>query len=438
MVKIAIIGAGSHVFSRRLITDLLSYPELRESTIALMDIDRDRLDLITAFTKRLIEQRDFKTRVESTTDRRVALDGADYVIVSIRVGGLKAYRLDLEIPAKYGVIQGVGDTIGPGGVFYGLRHVPAILDICYDMEDLCPEALLINYTNPMAIICWAINDYTRIKSIGLCHSVQGTAAELARYLGVPVDELSYWVAGINHMAWFLELKWRGVDAYPMLREKFKDPSVYMRDDAHWAGADIVRVEIFKAFGYFNTESSQHMSEYLPYFRKRPDLFERFKLVNPLERLDSMESRRAMQDEELRKLLAEGYRFPLDRSQEYCSHIIHSIETGIPRRIHGNVKNSWLITNLPYGCCVEVPCLVDRAGIHPCYVGDLPPQCAALNRTNINVQELAVKAAVEKDKRLAFQAILLDPLTSAILTIDEIEHMVEEMFRAEAEYLPGFK
>ncbi|MEM2501085.1 MAG: alpha-galactosidase, partial [Candidatus Bathyarchaeia archaeon] len=357
---------------------------------------------------------------------------------SIRVGGFEAYRLDLEIPAKYGVIQGIGDTIGPGGVFYGLRHVPVILDICYDMENLCPDALLINYTNPMAIICWAINDYTRIKSVGLCHSVQGTAAELARYLGVPVEELSYWVAGINHMAWFLELKWRGIDAYPMLREKFKDPSVYMRDDAHWAGADIVRVEIFRAFGYFNTESSQHMSEYVPYFRKRPELFKRFKLANPLERLDAMEKRRALQDEELRRLLAEGYKFPLNRSQEYCSYIIHSIETGIPRRINGNVRNNWLITNLPHGCCVEVPCLVDKNGIHPCYVGNLPPQCAALNRTNINVQELAVKAAVEKDKTLAFQAILLDPLTSAILTIDEIERMVDEMFRAEAKYLPGFK
>ncbi|MEM1581678.1 MAG: alpha-glucosidase/alpha-galactosidase [Candidatus Bathyarchaeia archaeon] len=438
MVKVTIIGAGSHVFSRRLITDLLSYPELRDGTIVLMDIDKERLDLVTAFARRLVEQCDFKTRIESTTDRHVALDGADYVIVSIRVGGFDAYKLDLEIPAKYGVIQGIGDTIGPGGVFYGLRHVPAVLDICHDMEDLCPDALLINYTNPMAIICWAVNDYTRIKCIGLCHSVQGTAAELARYLGVSVEELSYWVAGINHMAWFLELRWRGKDAYPILREKFKDPSVYERDDAHWAGADIVRVEIFKAFGYFNTESSQHMSEYVPYFRKRPESLKKFKLINPLERLDRMERSRAMQDEELKRLLSEGYKFPLVRSQEYCSYIIHSIETGISRRINGNVQNNGLITNLPYGCCVEVPCLVDKSGIHPCYVGNLPPQCAALNRTNINVQELAVKAAVEKDKTLAFQAVLLDPLTSAILTIDEIYNMVEEMFKVEAKYLTGFK
>ena len=399
MVKIVIIGARSHVFSRRLITDILSYPELRDSTISLMDIDQERLDLITAFAKRLVEQYGFKTRIESTMNRRVTLEGADYVIVSIRVDGLEAYKLDLE---------------GPGGVFYGLRHIPTILDICYNMEDLCPEAWLINYTNPMAMMCWAIKD------------------------GAPVDELSYWVAGINHMAWFLELKWRGQDAYPILREKFKDPSVYMREDAHWAGADIVRIKIFKAFGYFNTESSQHMSEYVPYFRKRPELLKRFKLIDPVERLDRMEKNRIKQDEELKILVAKGHKFPLERSRECCSYIIHSIETRVPRRINGNVKNSGLITNLPYGCCVEVPCLIDKRGIHPCYVGDLPPQCAALNRTNINVQELAVKAAVEKDRTLAFQAILVDPLTSAVLTIDEIQRMVEEMFKAEAKYLPEFK
>jgi len=306
------------------------------------------------------------------------------------------------------------------------------------MEELCPDALLINYTNPMAMICWAVNDYTRIRNVGLCHSVQGTAAELARYLGAPVEELSYWVAGINHMAWFLELKWRGRDAYPILRERFKDPEVYSRPDAHWAGADIVRVEIFKAFGYFNTESSQHMSEYVPYFRKRPELFERFKLDSPLERLEKMEEKRKRREEELRELLRENREIPIKRSREYCSEIIYAMETGVPCRINGNVKNDGLITNLLRGCCVEVPCFVDKNGIHPCYVGDLPPQCAALNRTNINVQELGVKAAVEKDKTLAFQAILVDPLTSAVLTIDETRRMVNEMFEAEKEFLQGFK
>lgn len=438
MVKIVIIGAGSHVFSRNLIRDFLSYAELRGSTITLMDIDRERLNLITAFAEKLVSQNGFETRVESTMDRRVALGGADYVIVSIRVGGSEANRLDLQIPTKHGIRQGVGDTIGPSGVFYGLRHIPVLLDMCRDMEELCPDAWLINYTNPMAMICWAMNDHTNIKNVGLCHSVQGTAAELARYLGTPSDEFSYWVAGINHMAWFLELRWRGRDAYPLLREKFKDPGVYSRPDAHWAGADIVRAEIFKAFGYFNTESSQHMSEYVPYFRKRPELFERFKLACRVETLEEMEKRRVEQDRELRRLITSDQKIPIQRSQEYCSYIIHSIETGTSRRINANVKNRGLITNLPKGSCVEVPCLVDEGGIHPCYVGDLPPQCAALNQTNINVHELGVKAAVEKDKTLAFQAILLDPLTSAILTIDETQRMVDEMFEAEAEYLKGFK
>ena len=436
MAKIVIIGAGSHVFTRNLVTDFLSYPELRGSSISLMDINEERLVLITEFTKKLVDQHGLKTKVESTTDRRTALEGADYVVLSIRVGGLEANRLDLEIPAKYGIVQGIGDTIGPGGVFYGLRHIPVVLDICRDMEDLCPEAWLLNYTNPMAMICWALNDHTSIKNVGLYHSVQGSASELARYLGTPLEEIHYWVAGINHMAWFLELEWKGEDAYPLLRKKFEDPTIYSGPDAHWAGPDIVRVEIFKAFGYFPTESSQHMSEYVPYFRKRPELMERFKLRYRIDAQEGMIERRARSEEEMRRTIASDEVIPIKRSTEYCSYIIHSMETGVPRRV--NVRNDGLITNLPKGCCVEVPCFVDRGGVHPCYVGDLPPQCASLNRTNVNVHELGVLAAVEKEKNLAFQAILLDPLTSSILTIDETRSMVDEMFEAEAKYLEGFK
>jgi len=437
MSKFVIIGAGSHVFSRNLITDLLSFAELRNCTITLMDIDEKRLGLMNAFASKLISKNGLETKVESTTDRRSALDGVDYVVVSIRVGGYEANKLDMGIPAKYGIRQGVGDTVGPGGVFYGLRHIPVILDICHDMEGLCPGALLINYTNPMAMICWAINDYTSIKNVGLCHSVQGTAAELARYLGARPEDVSYWVAGINHMAWFLELKLHGEDAYPLLRKRFEDPGAYSRPDAHWAGADIVRAEIFKAFGYFNTESSQHMSEYVPYFRKRPDLLEKYKLAFSIDKFDEIEKRRMRQDEEMAAMLDRDQELPIRRSGEYCSYIIHSIETGMPWRVNANVKNNGIITNLLEGCCVEVPCLVDKSGINPCYVGDLPPQCAALNRLNINVQELGVKAAVEKDKALALQAILLDPLTGAILTIGEIRKMVDEMFKAEEKYLGGF-
>jgi len=339
--------------------------------------------------------------------------------------------------AKYGIVQGIGDTIGPGGVFYGLRHIPVILDICSDMEELCPEAWFLNYTNPMAMICWAVNDHSAVKNIGLCHSVQGTASELARYIGAPLDEVRYWVAGINHMAWFLEFMWRGEDAYTLLRERFKDPAVYSGPDAHWAGPDIVRVEVFKALGYFPTESSQHLSEYVPWFRKRPELMERFNLNNRLDTLKTMIESRARSEEEMRRLVASGDLIPVERSTEYCSSIIHSMETGTPRRVNVNVSNHGLITNLPQGSCVEVPCLVDGGGVHPCHVGDLPPQCAALNRTNINVQELAVLGAVEKDRELVFRSLLLDPLTSAMLTIDETRRMVDEMFRVEAHLLKGF-
>ena len=436
MAKIVLIGAGSHVFSRHLITDIISYPALRDSTITLMDIAKEPLDRVNAFARKIVEQNGFHTKIESTTDRREALEGADYVIVTIQIGGSKSLQVDREIALKYGVNQGVGDTIGPGGVFYGSRHVPVILDICHDMEDLCPDAWLLNYTNPMAIISWAVSDYTRIKNVGLCHSVQSTSAQLAKYMGVPYEELSYWVAGINHMAWFLELKWRGEDAYPLLREKFKDPKIYSGPDAHWAGPDVVRAEIFKAFGYFVTESSVHMSEYVPYFRKRPELFERYK-IKYLFSGQWMERRRE-EDEEFIQQISSDQILPINHSGEYGSIIIHAIETGTPSRINGNVKNKSLITNLPEGCCVEVPCLVDKEGIHPCYVGALPPQCAALNRTNINIQEMAVRGIVEKNKTKIFQSLLLDPLTGAMLTIDETRRMVDELFKAGAKYLKGYK
>jgi alpha-galactosidase len=437
MVKIAIIGAGSQVFARRLITDILSYPELQKSNLSLMDINHERLQLITAFTRQLIAQQQLSTHIESTTDQRCALENADYVIVSIRVGGYDLNRMELEIPAKYGIIQGVGDTIGPGGVFYGLRHIPAMLNVCQNMEELCPRAWLLNYTNPMAMICWAMNECTTIQNIGLCHSVQGTANDLARYVGASPEDLEYWVAGINHMAWFLRLSWNGDDAYPLLRERFQDPTIYSTPTAHWAGPDIVRVEIFKAFGYFNTESSQHMSEYVPYFRKRPELFEKYKLKNRLDWMDDVQQRRSQQNLQLKQMLQKRASIPVQRSQEYCSSILHGIQTDTPQRIYANVKNTGLITNLLQDSCVEVPCLVDRGGIHPCYIGALPPQCAALNRTNINVQELAVRAAIEKEKTLVYQALLLDPLTSAVLSIEETQSMVDDLFIAEQAFLHEF-
>ena len=436
MAKIVLIGAGSHIFSRHLITDILSYPELRGSTISLMDIANEPLSLITQFAENIVQQHGFNTTIQSTTDRREALEGADYVFVTIRVGERQTMPIDREIITRYGV-EGSPDTVGPGGVFYGLRHVPVILDICHDMEELCPNAWLMNYTNPLSIISWAVSDYTHIKNVGLCHSVPHTANTLAEYMGVPKDEVSYWVAGINHMAWFLELKWRGRDAYPLLSEKFKNPAVYSgKDTDDWMVPNIVRTEIMKAFGYYVTESSMHMATYVPYFKKTPELIKKFKLTEPS--YEQLSKPRLAQDEELKKQLSTNFEFPISHSSEYGSIIIHSMETGKPSRINGNVKNRGIITNLLEGCSVEVPCLVDKEGIHPCYVGDLPPQLAALNRTNINVHELAVRGIVEKDKTKIYHAILLDPLTSAVLTIDEIRKMVDELFEANKKYLKNYK
>jgi alpha-galactosidase len=397
-----------------------------------MDISEEPLELITAFAKTISAQNRCNTKIESTTNRRAALEGADYVVTTIKVGDWQPIMSKSQTE-YYEVELGRSDTMGAGGVFYGARHVPVILDICRDMEELCPHAWLLNYTNPMAIITWAVNDYTHIKAVGLCHSVQSTSATIAKYIGVPIEEISYWVAGINHMAWFLELKWRGEDAYPLLTERFKNPVIYSSPDSNYNGADIVRAEIFKAFGYFVTESSRHMSEYVPYFQKTPELIETFKIMSHKSRGKT----RVEEDEELREQIKNGKKFPIIHSGEYGSKIINAIETGNHLRINANVKNKGLITNLPEGCCVEVPCLVDMEGIHPCFVGDLPPQLAALNRININVQELAVRGIVEKDKNKILQSILLDPLTSSILTIDETRQLVDTMFRSEKQYMKGY-
>lgn len=441
MAKIVLIGAGSRVFASRLITDVLACPEIRDSTITLMDITQEPLELAAAFAQKLVAQNKLNTRIESTMDRRAALDGANYVFAAIMIGGGRLGGIDREITLQHRLDQGDISTQGPCAIFASLRHVPLMLDICRDMEELCPNAWFLDYTDPMPPICWAINDYTPIKHVGLCHSIQGTSAELAKYIGAPYNEVSYKVAGINHMAWFLEFAWRGKDAYPLLREKFKDPAVYSGPKAAYNGPDIARAELFKAFGYYVTESSKHVSTYVPYFRKRPQDIEKYKqdsgavYLNNMKRFTSISQER---NEELTRQIYSDYKFPLDRSYEYGSFIIQSIETGVPVEVYGNVKNTGLITNLPEGCCVEVPCMVDKEGVHPCYIGDLPPQLAALNRANVSVQELTVKGIVEKDKNKIFQAILLDPLTGAVLTIDEIHEMVDELFEANKEYMKGFK
>jgi alpha-galactosidase len=425
MPKIAMIGAGSVVFAQRLVTDLLSWPELEDSTIALMDVDATRLELIGGLADCLIREQQLPARIEPTTDRRAALDGADYVIVMIQVGGVLAVRPDVEIPFRHGVDQAVGDTLGPGGVFRGLRTIPVLLDICRDMAELCPRALLINYSNPMAMSCWAIAAATPIKAIGLCHSVQGTSRQLAAYVGAPYDEIAYWVAGINHQAWFLRFDWCGADAYPLLREAMADPETYAKDR--------VRFEVMRHFGYFVTESTRHTSEYVPYFRRTRELVERF--APPWGRDYTLYvERQERYYDAVRRQVAGDDPIPTDRTHEYSSYIVHSIQTNAPLRINANVPNTGLIPNLPTGACVEVPCLVDNTGIHPCYVGDLPAQCAALNRTNVNVQQLAVQAALTGDREAVYRAIALDPLTASVLSLDEARQMTDELFAASEPWL----
>jgi alpha-galactosidase len=454
MAKIVIIGAGSLVFASRLTTDILSVPELADSTIVYVDIDQAVLDLISRFGRQVIAQEKLSATIEATQNRAEALAGADYVITTFRVGGMEATALDIQIPLKYGLDQAVGDTLGPGGIFYGQCHIPLLLDICRDMERLCPDALLINHTNPMVMLCWAVNSATRIKNVGLCHSVQHTSEQLAGHIGAPYEEVRYWVAGINHMAWFLEFEWRGQDAYPLLRQRLAEwdraggdeklrvedlPASPYYGSEPWPW-DTVRRELFRQFGYYVTESTPHLSEYLPYFRRNPELMQRYTLRQ--QSPEVFEGRwLSRRDEQREKLCqqAEGVEpIPMARSSEYTSYIIEAMETDKPYRVNVNVANTGLITNLPADCVVEVPCLVDGLGVHPCYVGPLPPQLAALNRTNINVQELAVKAALEGDREALHQAVALDPLTSALLPFKEMRQMVDEMFEALLPWMPQFQ
>ncbi|MCH8205720.1 MAG: alpha-glucosidase/alpha-galactosidase [Chloroflexi bacterium] len=427
MAKIAFIGAGSVVFTRRLLQDIVSTPALTDARITLMDIDPDRLDLIGRFAKRLVSDANAANTVEATTDRTRALDGADYVITTIRVGDDLA--IDHGIPLKYGVDQSVADTIGPGGVFKALRTVPVLLDICHDMESLCPDAWLLQYTNPMAISCWAIAEATQIRAVGLCHSVQQTTAQLADYVGAPRDSVSAWVAGINHMAWFLRFQRDGQDAYPALWEALEDADTYARDP--------VRFEVMRYFGHFVTESTRHMSEYVPYFRTNPKRVERFNLNRITTDLSRLERRNEEYFGKMHDEVAGSSPLAAGRSDEYASRIMEAIETGAPTVINGNLRNDGLITNLPEGACVEVPCLVDRLGIHPMAVGELPPHLATLNRSNIAVQELAVRAVLQSSREAARHAVLLDPLTAACLPLDEIDAMFDDMWAAHGERLAAY-
>ncbi|HYG24874.1 MAG TPA: alpha-galactosidase [Verrucomicrobiae bacterium] len=433
MAKIAMIGAGSLVFCKTLMSDFLATPALAGSEYRLMALSHTRLDKMKAFVERMIQDNGVDARVLATTDRRQALAGADYVVVMLQAGGVAEFRQDYEIPLKYGVDQCIGDTLGPGGVFRALRHIPALMEIASDMRELCPNAVLFNYANPMAMCCSALGRVPGLQFVGLCHGVQTTMDLIASYVGVPKGEIDFLAAGINHMAWFLRLEHKGRDLYPRLRENFERPGYYVNEK--------VRAEVMRHFGYFMTESTGHLSEYLPYFRKNRKALELY-CDEPSFGGESGAYYKYC------AMLAEKFATtePLSiesttlgpRSAEYCSHIIEAKETGNVFRLNGNVRNDGYITNLPNGCCVEVPVYVDRLGLHPTVVGDLPPQCAALNLTNVIVQNLAVQASFAGDPELVMQAVALDPLTSSVLTLKEIREMVGEMLEAEQQYLPQFK
>ncbi|MGD2176175.1 MAG: alpha-glucosidase/alpha-galactosidase, partial [Candidatus Brocadiaceae bacterium] len=375
MADIAVIGAGSHVFAEAMVRDSLTFAPLQDATFRLMDIDPEALGHMATITRRMIEQGGHPAKVLATTDRREALDGADYVIVSILVGGIEPIHREIDIPLKHGVDQCIGDTMGPGGIFRAMRTIPVMVDIARDMEELCPDALMVNYTNPMSMLCHAVRKTTDVEVIGLCHSVQGAHNELARVIGEDPAECSSWVAGINHQAWVLTYEHDGQDAYPRIRRA-------AWENEQWYGNNTTRVEMLRRLGYYVTESSGHNSEYNPWFRKSPELIQEYQgedwnggtgFIK-----DIYDKRYEDRIEKMRRRAEETEEFRLERGHEYGSYIMNALETGEPFRFNGTVANTGLISNLPEGCSVEVPCYADGAGIHPCDVGALPPQLAALN------------------------------------------------------------
>jgi len=432
MKKIAIIGAGSIVFCKTLILDVLATPGLEDTTFALMAPSTTRTQYVKSFFDRVVQKNGLKASAYVTTDRRDAIKGADYVIATLQVGGNTAFEMDYAIPYKFGVDQCIGDTLGPGGVFRAVRSIPVMMDLAREMEELCPNALLLNYVNPNAMVCWALG-MTNVQYVGLCHGVQTTLDLISGYTDVPKREIDFLCAGINHMGWFLKLSHNGVDLYPKLRENFEKPEYYANEK--------VRGEAFRQFGYFMTESTGHLSEYLPYFRKN-------------ERVLSMYCDEPMFGGEtgayVKFCMAVGEKYnkvdmlknePLElpaRSVEYGSYIIEAHALRKTYMFNGNVRNNGMIANLPTDCCAEGPMYADTTGLHRVVVGELPPQCAALNMTNINVQRMAVIAGIEADTEALVHACALDPLTAAsALSLNDIREMASAMLEAEREWLPQF-
>jgi alpha-galactosidase len=424
--RIAFIGAGSVEFTRDLLVDLLSFPELAGAEIALHDIDQERLETAEAVARWASSRLDPSATIETHLDRRRALDGADFAINMIQVGGHAATLLDFEIPARHGLRQTIGDTLGVGGIFRAMRTIPVMLSIGEDMAELCPDAPLLNYTNPMAMLCQAYaqgSPHGRI--VGLCHSVQHTTRTMAKYVDVPFEEIAFLGAGVNHQAFILRFEHDGEDLYPRLAERVESDPELQRH---------VRVDMYRRLGWFPTESSEHSAEYLPWYMHDDEAIERFRI--PVGEYVRRSEENLVEYERVRDAVARGEDLPLERSLEYAPLIVHSMVTGEERVIYGNVPNDGLIDDLPAGACVEVPCVVDRTGVRPTRVGALPPQCAALNRTFLNVVDLTVRAALEGSRERLVQAALLDPNAAATLDPDTIATVCDELADAHGLALPA--
>jgi alpha-galactosidase len=425
LTKIAFIGAGSVVFTKNLLGDILDFPALREVEIALHDIDADRLTTADAMARYVADAREASPAITTHEERRSAIEGADYVINMVQIGGHPSTLVDFELPARYGLRQTIADTLGIGGIFRVLRTADHMLALGREIDELAPRGWLLNYTNPMAALCWLVYAGTPTSNVvGLCHSVQATTRDLAEIVGVPYDEVTFLSAGINHQAFILRLEREGDDLYPLLDERLA------------ADADLqrrVRFAVYKRFGYFPTESSEHLAEYVPWFMQHDEQIEQFRI--PVDEYIRRSEANLVEFEEVKAALAAGAQLPVERSVEYASVIIHSIETGTPSVIYGNVRNTGLIANLPQDACVEVACLVDGAGVQPTAVPDYPPQLAALNRTFLNPVELTVRAVLEERPDFVRHAAMLDPNTAATLTLDEIDALCEELTRAHGDLLP---
>jgi len=436
-MKFTFIGAGSFGFTRKLITDMLTFPALQDAEYCLMDIDPVKLGYIKQAVEKIVAQGNYPAKVTSTLNRAEALQGADGVTITILSGGPSVFRTDIEIPKKYGVDTCVGDTRSVSGIFRFLRTAPAMLEICQDIKKYCPDALVLNYTNPMAMLCKFAKDTTGINITGLCHSVQGTAAMLAAWIGAPMEEITYTCAGINHQAFFIDYKWNNKDAYPLIREAVQREDIYKQE--------IVRNEMFLHLDYYVTESSGHNSEYVQWFRKRPDLIEKYCTHgtgwNPGEYAYILRCYFEQEDkweQNIKEYLAQE-KLDLSRGYEYAAHIFNAvIGDGTPYEFNGNVPNTHLITNLPENCCVEVPVLATKHKLQGIHVGDMPEQLAILLNTSARIEDMVVRGCIEGDKRKIFQAVLFDPLTSAVCSMQEIKDMVEEMFIAGKDYLGYFK